>query len=110
MASNNMVVDTGIFIEYLRAKDKRDTTLFSISKEGGLFISSVTIYELYMGATTEEKKEDVRQLIKGPLHYRLMIMWQHLLPEYFWTYAKSTRILSFATSSLQRLRLHTDCL
>ena len=50
-----MVVDTGIFIEHLRAKDKTSTTLFNIADEPELFISAVSLYELYMGATTNEK-------------------------------------------------------
>jgi len=54
-----MVVDTNVFIEYLRAKDKRKTILFSISSDTKIFISAVTLYELHMGATTEEKKNDI---------------------------------------------------
>jgi len=55
-----MVVDTGIFIEHLRAKDKTSTTLAKISDEPQLFISAVSLYELYMGATTSEKTQDIR--------------------------------------------------
>jgi tRNA(fMet)-specific endonuclease VapC len=53
-----MVIDTGIFIEHLRAKDKLNTTLYLLPDHTALFISSVTIYELYMGATTPEKETD----------------------------------------------------
>ncbi len=62
MALNNLVVDTNIFIEYLRAKDKLKTTLISIPDHTAIFISSVTLYELYMGAASEEKKTDIRLL------------------------------------------------
>jgi tRNA(fMet)-specific endonuclease VapC len=62
MATDNLVIDTGIFIEYLRAKDKRKTILYSIPEETTLFISAVTLYELYMGATTDEKKKDIQLL------------------------------------------------
>jgi tRNA(fMet)-specific endonuclease VapC len=62
MAANNLVIDTGIFIEYLRAKDKRKTILFSVPDVTNLFISAVTVYELYMGAVTEEKKRDIQIL------------------------------------------------
>jgi predicted nucleic acid-binding protein len=57
-----MVVDTSIFIEYLRAKDKKKTTLFAIPDSTQLYISSVTIYELLMGATDDNKKKDVKLL------------------------------------------------
>lgn len=46
-----MVADTGIFIEHLRAKDKLSTTLYKISENQDRYISAVTMYELYMGAT-----------------------------------------------------------
>ena len=62
MASDNMVVDTNIFIEYLRSKDKRTTTLFSMSDEANISISAVTLYELHMGAANEDKKRDVELL------------------------------------------------
>ena len=54
-----MVVDTGIFIEHLRAKDKFKTALYLIPENTELFISSVSLYELYMGATTKEKENDI---------------------------------------------------
>ena len=57
-----MVIDTGIFIEHLRAKDKFRTTLYLFSDNSELFISSVTLYELYMGATTKEKENDILNL------------------------------------------------
>ena len=57
-----MVVDTGIFIEHIRAKDKFHTTLYLIPENIELFVSSVSMYELYMGATTKEKENDIRIL------------------------------------------------
>lgn len=60
-----MVADTGIFIEHLRAKDKLSTTLYKISENQDLYISAVTLYELYMGATTKAKEKDVEELMEG---------------------------------------------
>lgn len=62
MESTEMVVDTSIFIEYLRAKDKTMTELFLIPDEVRIYISSVTLYELLMGAVTPEKVKDVKIL------------------------------------------------
>ena len=60
-----MVVDTSIFIEFLRAKNKSATAFWSISDGASLFVSSITHYELYMGATTAEKWHDVQQLLSN---------------------------------------------
>jgi predicted nucleic acid-binding protein len=61
-----MVIDTGIIIEHLRAKDKLATTLYHLSDQPELSISAVSMYELYMGATNKEKEKDI-QLITEPL-------------------------------------------
>jgi len=57
-----MVIDTGVFIEHIRAKDKLRTTLYLLSEDIELFVSSVSMYELYMGATTNDKENDIRTL------------------------------------------------
>ncbi len=58
-----MVIDSSLFIEHIRAKDKQSTTLYKLSDEPKLFITSVSVYELYMGAKTKEKQRDLQLLI-----------------------------------------------
>ncbi|NGM66838.1 type II toxin-antitoxin system VapC family toxin [Sphingobacterium sp. SGR-19] len=60
-----MVADTGIFIEHLRAKDKLSTTLYKIADGTDIYLSSVTLYELHMGATTLEKVKDVETITES---------------------------------------------
>ncbi|MFC4873607.1 type II toxin-antitoxin system VapC family toxin [Negadavirga shengliensis] len=55
-----MVADTSIFIEHLRARKKTSTLLYKYFDQTQLFLSAVTMYELLMGATTDEKKNDVK--------------------------------------------------
>jgi predicted nucleic acid-binding protein len=62
MENSGVVVDTSIFIDYLRAKDKRNTVLFRIPDNQRNYISSVTLYELLMGATDRQKIKDVHLL------------------------------------------------
>jgi tRNA(fMet)-specific endonuclease VapC len=59
MESSGVVVDTSIFIEYLRARDKKNTDLYKIPNNSIIYISAVTLYELLMGATSKQKREDV---------------------------------------------------
>jgi len=61
-----MVVDSGMFIEFLRAADKTKTKLYQLPDETELYVSVITLYELLMGATDEVKKQDVR-LLTEPL-------------------------------------------
>lgn len=60
-----MVADTGIFIEHLRAKDKLSTSLYKMSENAEIYISAVTVYELYMGATTRDKEADVKVITEN---------------------------------------------
>jgi len=54
-----MVVDTNIFIEYLRAKDKLNTVLLKLPDKIEMSISSITVYELFMGVNTEMKRKEI---------------------------------------------------
>jgi tRNA(fMet)-specific endonuclease VapC len=60
-----LVIDTSIFIEFLRTKNKDLTTLKKIPKNTIISLSTVTLYELYMGATNTEKKNDVELLTRN---------------------------------------------
>jgi predicted nucleic acid-binding protein len=62
MERTGMVVDTSIFIEFLRAKDKTKTALFLIPDTNHIYISAVTLYELLIGANTPEKVNDIKIL------------------------------------------------
>ena len=65
MEATRMVVDTSVFIDHLRAKHKARTILSCIPNETEIFISSVTIYELLLGATNAEKWNDVELITQG---------------------------------------------
>lgn len=65
MENSGMVIDTGIFIEFLRKKDKSNTILASLPNDLSLFVSAVTVYELMMGATDLQKKNDVETILEG---------------------------------------------
>ena len=60
-----MVIDTSVFIEFLRARDKKNTTLYRLGENTEYTLSSVTLFELYMGATTAEKENDILLLTDG---------------------------------------------
>lgn len=62
-----MVIDTSVFIDFLRKKDKKNTILYSISEVIPLAISSVTLYELLMGATDNKKLHDIQLLTEDLL-------------------------------------------
>jgi tRNA(fMet)-specific endonuclease VapC len=55
-----MVVDTSIIIDHLRSKDKLASRLYQLSDEPELYLSAVSMYELYMGATSKEKEKDIQ--------------------------------------------------
>ena len=62
MEARRMVIDTSIFIAYLRAKNKTRTRLQNLPDDAIIYISSVSLYESYMGATSQQKWTDIRTL------------------------------------------------
>jgi tRNA(fMet)-specific endonuclease VapC len=62
-----MVIDTSLFIEHLRAKNKTQTTLFQLSSTELRYASAITVYELLTGATDAMKIASVRHELQGLL-------------------------------------------
>ncbi len=62
-----MVIDTTLFIEHLRSKDKSKTTLFKLSSTRLRYVSSVTVYELFAGATDASKMASIHYELQGLL-------------------------------------------
>jgi len=60
-----MVIDTSIFVEYLRSKDRTNTALAKLPTETVLYVSSITAFELYSGATDIKKRQDIDTLLQG---------------------------------------------
>ncbi len=56
---NSYLIDTDIIIEYLRSENKTLTTLIKLLQRFDVFISSITEFELYLGAKTEAHFKDL---------------------------------------------------
>ena len=67
-----MVVDINVIIQQLRLKNKTESVLYQFSKQK-LYISSISLYELYIGALNANKQNDVEliteDLIKLPFTF-----------------------------------------
>ena len=63
MGTGNILIDTSIIIDHLRKKNKKKSRLFEIIDTHGLFVSTVTIYELFAGATNEAKRKDINDFM-----------------------------------------------
>ncbi len=65
MEHRKALLDTSIIIDHLRKRDKQKSMLFSIADRFDLFVSSITIFELFAGATDERKKNDIENIISA---------------------------------------------
>lgn len=65
MERRGLVIDSSIFIEYLRANNKKKTLLYKIPNGTVLYISAITLYELYLGAIDTTKWNDIKLLTEG---------------------------------------------
>ncbi len=62
MENRRVLVDTSIVIDYLRRQDRPDTKFVKIFKDNELCLSAISIFELYNGATTTNKKQDIETI------------------------------------------------
>ena len=58
----DILIDTDVVIEYLRSKDKATTELVKLLPEDDVFLSSISEFELYLGAKTERHQSDLEML------------------------------------------------
>lgn len=58
----NILIDTDIVIEYLRSKDKSSTVLIKLVQDHDLFLSSISEFELYLGANTARHQTDLEMI------------------------------------------------
>jgi tRNA(fMet)-specific endonuclease VapC len=65
MDNPKILIDTSVIIDHFRKKDKTNTLLIQLYKKYLLYISSVTVFELYNGATSQQKVNDIELLLKN---------------------------------------------
>ena len=59
-----MVVDTSIFIDHYRSKDKSATEFARLPKGVQLLTSVMVVYELQAGASTPQKRTEMTELLR----------------------------------------------
>lgn len=62
MESNRVLIDTSIVIEYLRSHNRAQTTFTKFFNDNELYLSPISVFELFNGATSEAKKQDVENI------------------------------------------------
>jgi tRNA(fMet)-specific endonuclease VapC len=65
MDNTKVLIDTSIIIDHFRKSDKTNTRLVQHFKKYSLFISSITVFELYNGASSPEKAHDIELILKN---------------------------------------------
>ena len=58
----DILIDTDIVIEYLRSKEKSSTELIKLLQKHNVFLSSISEFELYLGARTERHQKDLEMV------------------------------------------------
>lgn len=64
MESGKILADTSIIIEHLRINEKSESIFSRTVVNNEIYISSITIFELYCGATNNRKRNDIDILCK----------------------------------------------
>lgn len=58
----DILIDTDVVIEYLRSKNKSSTELIKLLEKHDLLLSSISEFELYLGAKTERHQTDLEMV------------------------------------------------
>ncbi len=65
MEHRKILIDTSILIDFLRKKNKEKSILWKLrEKYDNILISSISVFELFAGATDIQKLDDVKRLLK----------------------------------------------
>ena len=64
MAVGNLLIDTSIIIDHLRKKNKKSSQLYNIVDNYTLYISTITVFELYAGAINDLKKQEISNILE----------------------------------------------
>jgi tRNA(fMet)-specific endonuclease VapC len=64
MAAGSLLIDTSIIIDHLRKKNKKHSQLYNIVGKYTLYISTITVFELYAGAINDQKKQDISNVLE----------------------------------------------
>ncbi|AEE50352.1 type II toxin-antitoxin system VapC family toxin [Haliscomenobacter hydrossis] len=59
MESSGVLVDTSIVIDYLRSHNRAQTNFIKLFKDNRLYLSTISVFELLNGSTSEAKRLDV---------------------------------------------------
>lgn len=58
----DILIDTDVVIEYLRSKEKSSTELIKLMQKHDVLLSSISEFELYLGAKTERHQRDLEMI------------------------------------------------
>jgi predicted nucleic acid-binding protein len=64
MENNRILIDTSIVIDYLRSYDRPKTPFVKLFSDNELYLSSISVFELFNGATSDAKKLDIEVVCK----------------------------------------------
>ena len=63
MAGSNIVIETSVLIEHLRARAKRKTLFLEALKVYDCYVSAITVYEIELGAQRSGRGSDLMDIL-----------------------------------------------
>jgi predicted nucleic acid-binding protein len=64
METGSLLIDTSILIDHLRKKKKRKSQFYKIIGNYTIYVSTITLFELFAGGKDEQKKQDIENIIE----------------------------------------------
>ncbi len=95
MENRGILIDTSIVIEYLRSTKREKTNFIQLFQEYDIFLSVISIFELFNGAKDQNKKQDIDTIICEVNTQNFSIETAKIASEIYRNLRKQNKIIEF---------------
>ncbi len=95
MESRGILIDTSIVIEYLRSTKREKTNFIQLFKQYDIFLSVISVFELFNGAKDQNKKQDIDIIIGAINIQNFTIETAKISSEIYRNLRKQNKIIEF---------------
>ncbi|PID88434.1 MAG: twitching motility protein PilT [Bacteroidia bacterium] len=95
MEHRGILIDTSIVIEYLRSTKREKTNFIQLFQKYDIFLSVISVFELFNGAKDQNKKQDIDTIIREVNTQNFTLETAKIASEIYRNLRKQNKIIEF---------------
>ncbi len=95
MGNRGILIDTSIVIEYLRSPKREKTNFIQLFRQYDIFLSVISVFELFNGAKDQNKKQDIDTIISEINTQNFTVETAKIASEIYRNLRKKNKIIEF---------------